>query len=562
MVSFLQSFPDLPLNSGFLNAQLDLGARGDGTSDDTDVLNAALAAAASRSVGLYIPCGHYKVSRTLNFGSGGAGGQIRIAGVPGRTFINSTVGTAATFTGSVSGQVLTVTAMSSGKLGIGHNVTTAGGRSTIVSSGTGTGGTGSYNLISSMTAPSQAMTSGAPIILLGSNTGIPGFICGELSGLVLTGPTAAPTNGSTGLMISAMTDVEVRKVEVANTDIGFDMINNCFGCTFDNSIAGSGGTCNVGTNVRAEAGNQISMRNLWSSGLIAGVCISPEADGIAVRDGQLGVPGAGGDASGCVMFGKDYVTGNTGGVGTVTIDSVDMEGFTGWGFRGYGQISLAVYACPVISYGGNSKAMGIMKVENAMNSRVSLQSLTVRGDFVSPRAVIMNGYGGGTYLEQVTFTDSTTFAGVACAEQSLFAQSGLQPGIAIYHDYNYGDMILMGGVRLRAVGGSLQASSDRTNWSPIYTGAIARAALGASYTVPANTGVMRFVQTAAIAAATVTLRNPIGDGDTIQFANYAGPVSALTFSPAVGGWSNGSALAANTGLRIRWDAVLSAWQRE
>ena len=562
MVSIIQSLPDLPFSSGFINARLDLGCRADGVTDDTDALSAAWAAATTRSVGLFIPPGHYKVSRTLFFGAGGSGGQVRIAGVPGRTFINSTVGTASTFTGSMSGTVLTVTAMSAGKLGIGHTINAVGGRTTIVSFGTGTGGVGTYNLISSMSAASQTLTSGAPIVLLGSNSGIPGFVCGELSGLVITGPTPAPTNGSVALMVSAMTDVEIKRCEVSNTDIGFDMINNSFGCTFDNSIAGSGGTCNVGTNVRAEAGNQISMRNLWSSGLVAGVCISPEADGIVVRDGQVGVPGIGGDGTGCIMFGQDYVTGHQGGVGTVTIDSVDMEGFTGWAFRGYGQISLAVYACPVISYGGDRKGVGFMKVDNAANSRITIQNMTVRGDFTSPRAIIINGYGGGTHIEQASFTDSATFAGALCTEQSLFAQSVLQPGIAMYHDYNYGDMIYLGGVRLRASAGALQASNDRTNWAPLYTGAIARVALGSAYTVPANVGIMRFVQTTAVPAATVTLRAATGDGDTIQLANYAGGISALSFSPTVGGWNNGTALSANTGLRLRWDAVLSTWQRE
>jgi hypothetical protein len=39
-------------------------------------------------------------------------------------------------------------------------------------------------------------------------------------------------------------------------------------------------------------------------------------------------------------------------------------------------------------------------------------------------------------------------------------------------------------------------------------------------------------------------------------------VTAFTFSPAVNGWTNGSTLAANTGLRIRWDATSAAWFRE
>jgi hypothetical protein len=85
---------------------------------------------------------------------------------------------------------------------------------------------------------------------------------------------------------------------------------------------------------------------------------------------------------------------------------------------------------------------------------------------------------------------------------------------------------------------------------------------GTAYTVPANTSLMRFVQTSTVAAQTVALPTASGDGHVIQFVNYAGGVTALTFSPAVAGWTNGAALGANSGMRIRWDATSGAWQRE
>jgi hypothetical protein len=85
---------------------------------------------------------------------------------------------------------------------------------------------------------------------------------------------------------------------------------------------------------------------------------------------------------------------------------------------------------------------------------------------------------------------------------------------------------------------------------------------GSGYTVPANTSLVRFTQTGTIATQTVTLPTALADGQPLQFVNYAGAVTALTFSPAVNGWTNGSTLAANTGLRIRWDATAAAWYRE
>jgi hypothetical protein len=84
----------------------------------------------------------------------------------------------------------------------------------------------------------------------------------------------------------------------------------------------------------------------------------------------------------------------------------------------------------------------------------------------------------------------------------------------------------------------------------------------AGYTVPANCDLVRFTQSGTVSAATVTLPAALADGQPIQFVNYAGAVTALTFSPGVAGWTNGSPLAANTGVRVRWDATAAAWQRE
>ncbi len=89
-----------------------------------------------------------------------------------------------------------------------------------------------------------------------------------------------------------------------------------------------------------------------------------------------------------------------------------------------------------------------------------------------------------------------------------------------------------------------------------------RVSLGGTYSVPANTSLVRFTQTATVSASTVTLPAALADGQAIQFDNYAGAVTALAFSPAVNGWTNGATLAAYTGLRVRWDGTASAWYRE
>jgi hypothetical protein len=57
----------------------------------------------------------------------------------------------AAFTATFSGTVMTVSAMTSGTLAVGQSVVTPGGTLTISSLGTGTGGTGTYNMSASYT---------------------------------------------------------------------------------------------------------------------------------------------------------------------------------------------------------------------------------------------------------------------------------------------------------------------------------------------------------------------------------------------------------------------------
>jgi len=76
------------------------------------------------------------------------------------TALNTSPPTEASFTGSISGTTLTVSAVGSGALGIGSVVTGAGvtGGTTITAFGTGTGGTGTYTVNASQSIISEAMT--------------------------------------------------------------------------------------------------------------------------------------------------------------------------------------------------------------------------------------------------------------------------------------------------------------------------------------------------------------------------------------------------------------------
>ncbi len=122
-------------------------------------------------------------------------------------------------------------------------------------------------------------------------------------------------------------------------------------------------------------------------------------------------------------------------------------------------------------------------------------------------------------------------------------------------------------VRALGTGTTTVGSSGAAGSAVLSAGALidnsgVRQSLGATYTVPANTSLVRFTQGTTVSASTITLPTAIADGQSIQFVNYAGAVTSLTFSPSVNGWTNTSTFNAYSGIRVRWDATASAWYRE
>lgn len=162
--------------------------------------------------------------------------------------------------------------------------------------------------------------------------------------------------------------------------------------------------------------------------------------------------------------------------------------------------------------------------------------ITPPGGSVSATSTATLQSGGSTGSVSTTVTGS--FTATAAAGQIVLNSSGTSLGV----NGPSGGPVL-------SLGASIDASGVRQS-------------LGATYTVPANTSLVRFTQGSTVSASTVTLPTALADGQPVQFVNYAGAVTALTFSPAANGWTNGSTLAAYTGLRVRWDATAGAWYRE
>ena len=159
---------------------------------------------------------------------------------------------------------------------------------------------------------------------------------------------------------------------------------------------------------------------------------------------------------------------------------------------------------------------------------------------------------GSGYTAAPTLTYNPPFQGNAPTTVTLSSQVSLAAGAGSVIVNGTGTLLGTAGVS----GGAVRMQGAQLDASGV------RVALTGNYSVPANTSLVRFTQTGTLSASTITLPTASGDGHVIQIANYAGAVTALTFSPSVQGWSNGSQLSTNTGIRVRWDATDSVWHRE
>jgi hypothetical protein len=316
---------------------------------------------------------------------------------------------------------------------------------------------GTYIVSAGLTAPSNAFrmrgaganvtsitasTSGYNTLTIGTGTGVV-----EPSGYVrdihLLGNSRTSNSGISALQLDGVRQYEVDSVTADTDDIGFDLINNCYGSQFTNIRGGFGGTLNVGVNLRtgAQSGSDISFYNPWVIGQIAGVEMSGGGGGYHFWGGQLGA-GEGTamatDTSGTVILGKDYLTGTTGEF------SADFHGtsFEGtdyvWAFRGFDQGSLVTNGIYLNPASSSAPAIGVYKNTNDKNSAINFRGTVISGFWSNASLIVRSG--GSPHLQLVesgTYTASSnpTINGTPTFVTSMFLQSGItSANVSIYNN--------------------------------------------------------------------------------------------------------------------------------
>ncbi|MCA0755707.1 glycoside hydrolase family 55 protein [Paenibacillus sp. N4] len=369
-----------------INAKTDFGAKGDGIADDTQSLQAAMNEAGRSGKVLYVPKGSYKHSATLVAGAN----DFRMFGDGTPTVFKPTYSNA---DGIVFG----------------------------LSTNTPQSGSGSK--------PS-----------------------GWAKDFAVIGPAPKPNTNSAGIKLNGIRQFRVENTNVTNFDIGYDLVNNCFGSSFHNIRAVWTGL-NVGINLRTglQSGNDIQFYNVWVGGEKAAVHISGFCGGFQFWGGQFGntqrtaaSTGIPVDERGVVIIGKDYVTGELGGVANVTIEGVDIEGFQeAWVIRTFSPVDISLRGLGINSYDQTRPGIGVLKMENAGPSTVSLIRVPVIGKFSGDRLIEIESHQSGFSIHEFGCRYRAAIGGGTTQDGgSLLVQSRIPNGQAIFRDQGYSKQLL------------------------------------------------------------------------------------------------------------------------
>jgi hypothetical protein len=287
------------------------------------------------------------------------------------------------------------------------------------------------------------------------------------------GPPPALRSGYNGLQLRGMPQFSVENVSAHGWDSAFELRNNCWGAQFKNCVAKYSYN-NVGMNLRQgqHTGSDISFFNCWLHGRIAGYYIGANSGGYRIKHGQISCGANSTQGEGGMVIGRDYLTGDTGQAGIVSVEGVDLEGI--WApapfVRAYDRITAAFRDCSFLSTGsGASAASRILHWTNPGNGNFTFEGNCAFGQFGADDILKIDGAGlqpNGYIMEYGWVSSHGNVVTPAYNEQltSLLAWPGnatnhRSKGVAIRRTNNLG-RVVMGGGELRINSGVLEM------WNP------------------------------------------------------------------------------------------------
>lgn len=255
-------------------------------------------------------------------------------------------------------------------------------------------------------------------------------------------PTAR--TGNAGLQLKNAIQVSVQGVTVTGFDMGFDLINNCYGSQFMNCRTIFSGN-NVGINLRtgSQSGSDIAFYNCWIGGAYAAVFMSGGGGGYHFFGGQY----AGGlgfsavqDAYGTIVMGQDWLSGST-GESSCEFHGVSFEGTEWiWIVRQLDTGPVGFFGCQFNPTQSNAPAIGLFKTSNAKNGKLFLANCTFSGFWSASTLISISGqyadYGiqeVGTYMaaQQPTLNGTGTYMSSVALQAGLAGVSQVLSGSGV-----------------------------------------------------------------------------------------------------------------------------------
>lgn len=282
--------------------------------------------------------------------------------------------------------------------------------------------------------------------------------------LTLLKEDALAQDGSIGLQLQGLRQFLVDQVTPDGFEIGFDLIDNCFGTYFTNCRTWQNPSAFVGVNIRTgtQSGNDLYFLNCWLAGKNAAMHISGGTNGIHVKGGQL-TAGQGytsdQDGLGVIVFGKDYLTAATAAMGILDLDGVDFENCKRmWHLRGYQRVQLNVKNCAFLANeSGSQPALGLYKFEGLNDAKVKFENNTIRGVYSTAAMFSEAGANSGFGITEenwLSTTPTTVNGGTLGAGWFLSsrAYAGSGRGFALEHAGSRAQMRLNGALWLVGTG--------------------------------------------------------------------------------------------------------------
>ncbi|MNW45736.1 hypothetical protein D3C74_230080 [compost metagenome] len=268
---------------------------------------------------------------------------------------------------------------------------------------------------------------------------------GFLEDIIFEGPGDRPTTLSVGLFLDGLRFFSVRGVTARKFDVGFDLLNNCYGTEFYKCKTLFGST-NVGIRLRGQqpdgtwgSGSDITLANCWFHGNLAGYWIEKDGGGYHFIRGQVSAGhnlAADTDIAGAIVMGANYEDPTNaafyGDAGNVSVYGVDVEGFKRcYAIRSFGRINFMSFGSSYLATSATNVAMGVIKATGAENGTALFAGSTIKGTYSQDLASIAGNGSAFYFQEENTLLQATVKSVSVTPGATMGSQSNLALGVTL-----------------------------------------------------------------------------------------------------------------------------------